>query len=158
MKILVTGDTHGDNRLILELILEEKPDRIIHLGDYTKDGEILFKALDIPINIVRGNGDFESSYPLEELLEISGKKIFFTHGHSYKVKAGIDRIYYRALELGSHIALFGHTHIPLLVEEENLCIMNPGSPSLPRSLDRKKTYGIINIGEEISCQIKKIKD
>lgn len=158
MKILVTGDTHGDNRLILEAIIEEGPDLIIHLGDYTKDAETLFKALSIPINTVRGNGDFESTYPLEIALEVGGKKIFLTHGHKYRVKEGIDKIYYRALELGVDIALFGHTHIPLLVEEGPLYIMNPGSPTLPRDIKRKKTYGLISLGEKILCQIKEIKD
>lgn len=156
MKILVTGDTHGDNRLILECMLKERPDSIIHLGDYTKDAEILFKALDIPIDIVRGNGDFEGNYSMEEVLKISGKKIFITHGHKYGVKQGIDKIYYKAMEVGADIALFGHTHVPLLLKESNIYIMNPGSPSLPRSLERKKTYGIINIGEKISCEIKEI--
>ena len=33
------------------------------------------------------------------------------------------------MELGVDMILFGHTHIPIDIEEDGIKIMNPGSPS-----------------------------
>jgi predicted phosphodiesterase len=45
----------------------------------------------------------------------------------------------------------------LIEKEGNVLIMNPGSPSLPRQWDRKRTFGIITIGDEIQTEIIEIK-
>ncbi|MBC8589795.1 YfcE family phosphodiesterase [Wansuia hejianensis] len=149
MNILVVSDTHGRNQEVIEHIAQrEKVDLLFHLGDYVEDGEEISRTLEIPSVIVNGNGDFLSKYKDDELIEIMGKKIFLTHGHSYNVRFTIDNIYYKAAELGASVALFGHTHIPINIKEENIIIMNPGSPSFPRGSSWKKTYGIINIDED----------
>ena len=79
-----------------------------------------------------------------------------THGHRYNVRFNYTSLYYKGLELKADIVLFGHTHVPLNIKENNLIIMNPGSPSLPRSQDRKKTFGIIEIGDRIKTEIVEI--
>lgn len=157
MKILVISDTHGMNKDVVDSILAgEKADMLIHLGDYAEDGEKISKILGVPSVIVKGNGDFNSNYPEDRILKIKDKKIFLTHGHNYDIVYSLNNIYYRALELGADIALFGHTHIALNVKENDMIIMNPGSPSLPRDEDRIKSYGIIEIGETIETQIVEI--
>lgn len=158
MKIVIVSDTHGNNKEVLVSILEdEKPDLLIHLGDYVEDGEKISKILEVPSVIVKGNGDFRSNYPEDRVIEVEGKKIFLTHGHRYDVRYSIDKIYYRALELGADIVLFGHSHIALNTWEDGILIMNPGSPSLPRDINRTKSYGVIKIGEDIKSEIVEIK-
>lgn len=63
---------------------------------------------------------------------------------------------YKGEELGANIILFGHTHVPLILEEDNIRIMNPGSVSYPRGVDRIKTFGIIDIAKNIKMSIEKI--
>lgn len=157
MRILVISDTHGINKEIIETILKDKKaDMMIHLGDYVKDGEKISKILGLPSVIVKGNGDYDSDYPEDRLVDIEDKKIFLTHGHKYNIKSNIDNIYYKAMELGADIALFGHSHIALNIKEGDIIIMNPGSPSLPRDINRTRSYGIIEIGEKIKTEIVKI--
>ena len=125
----------------------EKPDLIIHLGDYVRDGLEIEKNTGIETIIVKGNGDYlERDYNEDELITINGKKIFITHGHNYNIRYNIDNLLYKGEELEADLILFGHTQVPLILEEEGKFIMNPGSPNLPRDYTKGKTFGIIDIG------------
>lgn len=154
MRIAVVSDTHGNNKEFLKALEIHKDfDMLFHLGDYVDDAEKLKKILSVPTIIVKGNGDYWSNYNEDEVIEIKGKKILLTHGHKYNVRFNYTNLYYRGLELKVDLVLFGHTHVPINTKENNLIIMNPGSPSSPRSYDRKKTFGIIEIGEDIKTEI-----
>ena len=157
MRIAVISDTHGMNEDIIKALMSiDKPDMLIHLGDYADDGEKISKILGIPITIVKGNGDPFSNYNEDELIEVHGKKLFLTHGHRHNVVRNLDTLYYKAVEMGADMALFGHTHLAVNLVHDNLIIMNPGSPSLPRGDLFTKTFGLINIGEKIETEIIKM--
>lgn len=154
MRIVVVSDTHGYiDSFIDKINLIDKPDIIIHLGDYVRDAERISKKLGIKTIIVKGNGDIGSNYNEDELISIKGNKIFLTHGHKHNVNEGIDNLYYKGLELGANIILFGHTHIPIVIIDKDIIIMNPGSPTNPRANKRIPTFGLIDIGDIITNQI-----
>lgn len=159
MRIAVVSDTHGNNKDIIEKLSEiERPDILIHLGDYVSDGVTISKAFGLKSIIVKGNGDYLcTEYKEDEFIELKGKKFFLTHGHKYNVQGGLTNLYYKGLELGADIVLFGHIHVPIIEKVGDMIIMNPGSPSLPRNADRIKTFGIIEIGDTIETKIIKIK-
>lgn len=158
MKILVVSDTHGKNKELIERVKKMgKPDLLFHLGDYVGDGLTIAKALGITPIIVMGNGDHPSSgFKEEELVEIKGKKIYLTHGHRLGVGFNLNRILYRARELGADLALFGHTHLPIIEKSGDIILMNPGSASYPRGFSDKKTFGIIEIDREIDAKVLEI--
>lgn len=157
MRIIVISDTHRQQiDLIHSLIDLQKPDVILHLGDNVEDGENLSKIFGIETIIVKGNGDFNSDYPYDRILDLAGKRIFMTHGHRYNVKNSYMSLYYKGLEVKADMVLYGHTHVPLNVNEKGMIIMNPGSPSLPRQMERIKTIGLIEINKEITTEIIKI--
>ena len=145
MKYLVLSDIHGISKYLdkfEEIIINEKPDKIILLGDlfyhgFTKEYEysledqakIYNKYKDIIVGI-RGNCDTSLD---EELLEfplnqyvrmvINDKYYFFTHGHIYNmtnVPAMCD------------VLVYGHYHTGFIRNRENIYYINPGSLSLPR--------------------------
>lgn len=151
MKIFVVSDTHGSIREFIEKVNSmEKPGLIIHLGDYVEDGVKIEEAMGIKTVIVKGNGDyFHSDYDEDDILTIGDKKIFITHGHKYNVRYSIDNLFYKAKEVDADLVLFGHTHVPILLQEYGIMVMNPGSASMPRGFNRKKTFGIIEIKEKI---------
>ena len=155
MRIFVVSDTHGSTEEFLsKMSTIEKPDLIIHLGDYVKDGIKIEKETGVKTLVVKGNGDyFQLGYNEDEIFNIEGKKIFVTHGHIYNVRYGLNNLVYKGQEINADLILFGHTHIPILIQENDTIIMNPGSPSMPRGFDRKKTFGIIELDENISGQI-----
>lgn len=151
MKIFVVSDTHGHIDKFLNKIRNmDKPDLIIHLGDYVEDGIKIEKETGIQTTIVKGNGDYyQKEYKDDEVLNLGNKRLFITHGHKYRVRYGIDNLFYRAKEVEADIVLFGHTHVPVLMKQSQIIIMNPGSPYQPRGLDGKKTFGIIEISQDI---------
>lgn len=157
MLIAVISDTHRMIKYInsaKELIKDV--DILIHLGDNIDDVELLQQDFKGELYAVAGNCDYSKKYPKETIIEVNGRKIFFTHGDLYGVKSSINNIYYRGRELGVDIVLFGHTHQQLIEEEDGLILMNPGSISLPRSNGRY--VGFIDIDEtgKIDTHLKEI--
>lgn len=158
MKILVVSDTHGNIDDLIHNTQSEKFDMLFYLGDYIEDGIEISKRLNIDYKMVRGNGDRKNqNFNDDEIFDIEGKKIFLTHGHKYNVNFGIQNLFYKGKEIEADYIFFGHTHIPILEKIEDIIIMNPGSPTLPRTSDRQRTFGIIEIGKNENEKIIKIK-
>lgn len=148
MLIAVISDSHGNKESIEKL--QDKISNVqvlLFLGDGEKDLKEITKNFNGEIYAVRGNCDFEGIYPEERVIEIEDKKIFMCHGHRYGVKYGYNSIFYRGKELEVDIVLFGHTHLPIIDDEDGLILMNPGSVSHGIG-DRKKTVGYINLDDK----------
>ena len=149
MRILVFSDSHGSTREMLAVVQNEaKYDMLIHAGDYGEDLARLVEKrdLNVPFYAVRGNCDYDSAFPREELISAGGIKIWLTHGNRYGVKTDINRLYYAALEQGADVVVFGHTHQPLVKNTGELFLLNPGTIAKPHGYG--KSYGIIEIGEK----------
>lgn len=158
MLIAVVSDTHGMSKYInLAKEVIKQSDILIHLGDNIKDMEILQQGFKGKVYGVAGNCDYSSKYPKEGIIEVNGKKIFFTHGDLYGVKSSMNNIYYRGKELSTDIVLFGHTHQQMIEKEKGMILMNPGSISLPRIKGRY--VGFINIDDNgnIDAYLKEVK-
>lgn len=144
MQITVVSDTHNNGKSLEKILeLSKKSDVIFHLGDNLKDAEYLEKNFHGKVYKVKGNCDYENYGVDEEIVDIEGKRFFLTHGHKYNVNYGLNKIYFRGLELKADCILYGHTHRKLLVNEEEVYIFNPGSISLPR--DNSASIGYIKI-------------
>ena len=107
-------------------------DVLIHLGDNIDDVQELENGFKGEVYAVAGNCDYSTKYPKETIIEVNGRKIFFTHGDLYGVKSSINNIYYRGRELEVDIVLFGHTHQQIIEKEKGIILMNPGSVSLTK--------------------------
>lgn len=146
MLVAVVSDTHRSDSCIKSIkTLIKDADILIHLGDNVEDAEELEREFKGEVYIVAGNCDFSRKYPKDRLIEIEGKKIFMTHGDLYAVKVGLNSIYYKGREIEADIVLFGHTHQAMIERTNELILMNPGSPSLPRL--SKKSIGFISIDD-----------
>ena len=159
MLIAVISDTHRVNKYInLAKNVIKDADILIHLGDNIEDVDILKDGFDGEVYAVAGNCDFSAKYPKEGMIEINGRKIFYTHGDLYGVKTTINNIYYRGRELGADVVLFGHTHEHGIERTEDLILMNPGSVSLPRL--RGRYVGIIDIDDngEIDTYLREVRE
>lgn len=149
MKILVVSDTHRHNERLFEIFDKKGPfDGFIHLGDM-EGGETDIEAYaNCPCYMVSGNNDFFSALPSERELTIGSQKIFLTHGHYYYVTLGMEKLKRQGKKRGYDILLFGHTHHPLVEEEEGVIIANPGSLTYPRQNGRKPSYMIMEIEDD----------
>ena len=126
MRVLVLSDSHGDV-FKLRRAIDSQPTAklIVFLGD----GEYDIDSVEcrVPVIKVRGNCDFGSSLPLNFTDEVCGKKIYCTHGFRENVKYTTENLISAAKLHGAHIALYGHTHVPVTSYDGGLYLVNPGS-------------------------------
>ena len=145
MIIGVLADTHGKTESICRHLKQWKLDYLLFAGDYYNDGQKIARALKIKCLAVKGNCDSPTGTGTsEEIVEILDKKIYLVHGHQFGVKQSINRLYYRAQEMGADVVIYGHTHTPHLEYTGELWMINPGSPSRPR-LNSKGSYVLIEM-------------
>jgi len=148
MRILVVSDTHRYQKNLYDLLYELKNiDYVIHCGDFEGYEDEIESMCKVPFVGVAGNNDFCSYLPRERIVELSGHRIFVTHGHTYGVSAGLRRLIDETKKRECDIALFGHTHTPTYSSDGTIQLMNPGSISLPRQASRRPSYGIIELKE-----------
>lgn len=144
-RICVLSDTHGSVDLFpLFLKQTKEADFYIHLGDYTRDAEILQQQAEKPVYIVRGNNDFSPNHPYEQVLKMENLTILITHGHKYNVKFSMHRLYFRAMEAEANLVLYGHTHVPKVFAEQGIIFMCPGSLGSGFAA-YGQTYGLIEM-------------
>lgn len=145
---IIFSDIHGNREAfnkLLPLINENSG------AFFAGDGASTFRSSEIKgeLYAVCGNNDF-ALYPREQLVKIGNHTVLLTHGDNYGVRASLQRLKYRALEVGANVIIFGHTHVPEIVEEDGLLFINPGS------CDRfcaQKTFAYITFGEKPSAFI-----
>ncbi|GAV21652.1 metallophosphoesterase family protein [Carboxydothermus pertinax] len=147
MEFLVVSDTHGRVEKVVKYAKGRAFTGIIHAGDYYRDGIFLGSELGIPVYAVYGNCDGVWDGIEEETIEISGKRIFLTHGHSYYVKHDLKLLAQKAESLKAELVIFGHSHVPVYTRINGLWFLNPGSPSLPRE-GKGGSVAILKILEE----------
>ena len=150
MKLLFASDLHGSEHyvnLLTKRIADEKPERVILLGDLlyhgprnrlpdgydTQAAAALLNAIDPPPLCIRGNCDGEVDQMLLHFpiltdyaaILADGKLIYLTHGHHIPEAS-------KALHAGD-ILFYGHTHIPAFEEMDGIYYVNPGSVSIPKN-------------------------
>lgn len=150
MKYLFAGDIHGSvyyMKRLLKRIEQEKPDRIILLGDLLYHGprnslpkdydpktvtEMLNSLKDRAVS-VRGNCDCEVDqmvlqFPIMAeyiIMECGEHVIYVTHGHTFNKKNPLP------MQAGD-VILCGHTHVPEISELNDYVYLNTGSVSMPK--------------------------
>jgi len=146
MKLLIFSDSHGDTKAMAAIAARFSGDaaHLLFLGDYVRDCGSLKNVFGGAIHVIAGNCDYGCGYPDVAELNIAGKKILMTHGHSFRVKSGFDGIIAAAKVHNADICLFGHTHVPASFYDSGIFFLNPGSISLPRGLEGK-SYAVIEI-------------
>lgn len=153
LRIIVYSDTHGSFSAHAEIFRRnENADAFIFLGDGERELDKI-KALypDKTVVNVAGNCDYCSTSLQTDIFMAKNIKILFSHGHTFGVKYSLDRIYYKAKEIGAKIVLFGHTHCRYYSYEDGVHILNPGSASCPRD-GKPKSYAFIDVTDSgIMC-------
>jgi hypothetical protein len=160
MLIGVISDTHIPERS------EEIPDIVFKLF---KDVDLILHAGDLvslnvrkqleklaPTRCVEGNMDryYGLKLPKNEVITIEGHKIGLNHGEVYP-RGDTQQLKYIALELEVDILITGHTHWAFIKEFDEIILLNPGSPTVPRMSE--PSIMLLNIDENsIDANIIKI--
>ena len=149
MKILVMSDSHGWDYNAAEAVRREKTmDALIHLGDAQETMAQFLRGSGVrcPAYMVEGNCDMNGYFPREQIVELGGHRLLLTHGHDFYVRFGTEELHDEAIRNQCDIALFGHTHKPLLEETDPaVLILNPGSISSPRQENGRPSYLVLEL-------------
>lgn len=148
-KILIISDTHRRNENFLRLI--EKvgtPDLLIHCGDVEGSEYLMQEAAGCQAEMVQGNNDFFSNLPRELEFMIGKYRVWVTHGHHYYVSMNYKMLKEEARARGVDIVMCGHTHRPVIEQEKDLTLVNPGSLCYPRQDNRRPSYVLMEIDAE----------
>ncbi len=95
-------------------------DEIWHLGDVCEPQTLLaFKRLEVPMLVLRGNCDWEETWPLELELEREGSRFYLTHIPPDQAPKGFAAV------------LHGHTHVPRDELSAGARWLNPGCITRP---------------------------
>ncbi|MCL6638875.1 MAG: phosphodiesterase [Firmicutes bacterium] len=166
MKIGIISDTHGDARSWQKVMAGPFKDArlLIHAGDILYHGPrnpviagydppalaALINGCPVPVLFARGNCDaavdqLVLEYPVQApyvFLQIGNFRIMAHHGD------GLDRaeILRLARRYQADLFISGHTHVPLLEQEGEVVLLNPGSPSLPKG-DGRASVALLECGE-----------
>ena len=143
MKIAVLSDSHGNVNAIKGVLPQlEKCDLVVHLGDHFYDMDDFSSKLGNKLYTVYGNCDGGGE---DLILDKENIKILVCHGDKYRVKAGLTRLYLRALEIGAKLVLYGHTHIANVTLENGITFINPGALAYMG----KKSYCLIELNDGV---------
>ena len=130
MRIVVLSDSHRAYATLLSIVemQMDTADLFIFLGDGEDDFDnVLALYPNLKYERVTGNCDWYSTYPLFIEKMINGKRVFFTHGHPFGVKHGLEDITREAKSRCADICLFGHTHNQFTDFKDGIHYMNPGA-------------------------------
>ncbi len=151
MKVLVLADTHVPSRCrempdeVWDLI--EEADAVIHAGDF--DSHKVYQQIEEKsgqLFAVFGNMDSRSLHrSLEDNLniELEDVKITLTHGHRWG-RPRPSRLARRFVD-ETDVLVYGHLHQPVNRRFQDMLILNPGSPTDPRS--GAPTYAWLTLDE-----------
>ena len=126
MRFDIVSDTHGhlSDELIEALA---GADYIVHAGDMCSESDYHRLARIAPIHMCLGNNDWGMSYGPE----VKRLTKFFAAGLRWQIRHYVERLDL----LTCDIAICGHTHRPFVERDARTraLVMNPGSPTFPRT-------------------------
>jgi len=160
MLIGLISDTHipdRENKIPITVLETFKDvELIIHAGDLTSIGvkEELEKIA--PVLAVQGNMDRTYNIDLPKSLTktIEDVKIGVNHGKVYP-RGDTQQLYYIAKELDVEVLITGHTHQAFVEQIDDILLLNPGSPTVPRLTNPTVMLMTVKKGE-VDVEIKKI--
>jgi putative phosphoesterase len=163
----VVADTHIPDRVralhpeLLARLRAAGVARILHAGDISSARVLDALRAAAPVTAVRGNRDLlQPGLAMIERLELGGVPVALMHGHTgwlpylwdkwqfyrhgYKLERYRDQLVADAGH--ARVAVFGHTHHPVVTWYRGVLLFNPGSASfgprrgLPPSLGLLRIY------------------
>ena len=160
MLIGLISDTHIPDRAkeIPQKVFDafSEVDLILHAGDLTSLKVIEDLEKIAPVIAIQGNMDRVNgiNLPVAKVIEAEGLKIGIAHGEVYP-RADTQQLLYLAKQLDVNILVTGHSHQPKIEQVEDVILLNPGSPIVPRLADR--TVMLLEINDKnVDVEIVKI--
>ena len=132
-------------------------DVLLHAGDVGELWVLDRLSAIAPVIAVHGNdetAEAQRELPYQQLVVAGGVRILLTHAHypdrseelaSRKNDAWQPKLARRAAmgaRAGARIVVFGHTHVPLVVEHDGILLVNPGALAAPNPTTRQRIQSV----------------
>jgi len=168
-RIGLISDTHMPTRCaalppaVLDVL--RGVDVVLHAGDVGELWVLDRLSAIAPVVAVHGNdesADAQRELPYQQIVAVGGQRILLTHAHypdraqemeSRKDDGWQPKLARRASmgkRAGTRIVVFGHTHIPMVVEYDGILLVNPGAIASPNPTTRQRiqTIAILSIRDD----------
>ncbi len=152
--LLVASDVHNDDQAF-EILSKKAEDQrclaMLYAGDLDIENciiEAILQCRNFLFIPVQGNCDNRWRWtdvglelPMYRTCSFQGLKIFISHGHMYDFPSSVG-----LSDSDFDVVINGHSHVngikKQFINEKEIILMNPGSPSRPRG-HSKAPYGMI---------------
>ncbi|UNT94486.1 metallophosphoesterase [Allobaculum sp. Allo2] len=127
-------------------------DLFLHCGDLENSPEYFPAWI-----FVRGNNDYGGNrmMPDSRVVSYAGIRIYMTHSHRLGYYSRLEKLAALAKENDCQIAVFGHTHVPLIKKVNGVLLVNPGSMRFPRD-GNSPCYAVIEVDDNDQIHAKLI--
>lgn len=145
--IFAFSDIHESSFPPSLMPVAEESDYVFFLGD----GAARLRELSAHKGFyaVKGNCDY-IDLPRETVVEIESVRVLLTHGDAYRAKTDLLPLSCRAKELGCSLVFFGHTHLPEIIKDDGVTLVNPGSLGQSRFTAPSYAYTVIEKDKVVS--------
>jgi len=106
--------------------------------------------------VTTANLAFIKSLEAKKIVDFGGLKVGICHGspndplYEYVYKDTHEHLFdYYLQKENSGVMAMGHTHLPYLWVGKNGTVLNPGSVGQPRDGDRRASFAVINVEDDI---------
>ncbi len=151
-KIVIVSDTHipvRAKKLPSALIAEcPQADFIIHAGDWQTMDVFYELSAYADTDGVTGNvdpWDILDRFGKKKIFTIDGLRIGVIHGDGVRSTTE-QRAFDAFADEKVDIVVFGHSHIPVMRDENGVTLFNPGSPTDKRR-QSQYSFGLLEIGD-----------
>jgi uncharacterized protein len=132
----------------------EQVDLILHMGDFVCMDLVDVLKSKNNFHGIAGNHDphsIKALFPRHDLIEVNGKRLGLLHGYWFPLFCE-HRSLARFEKEKVDAIIYGHTHVIRNQMSHNILFFNPGSASAMWP-SPWKTYGVLNVGEDIRGEI-----
>jgi len=169
VRIGLISDTHMPERwpalpaAIFELF--KGVDLLLHAGDVGELWVLDQLSAIAPVVAVHGNDDTADSQrelPYQQIITIAGQRILLWHSHfpdrtaeladrrvDGTLRQKLGRMISRAQAAGATICVFGHWHMPLVLQQDDVMVINPGAIASGNPFTRQlvQTVALLEVAE-----------
>ncbi len=147
-RVLIISDTHGT---LPDWVSERCFDAVLHAGDVGDERVLSVLQGHETLHVVRGNIDGALLHLPETLrITIGGVRFFIVHNLTspHRVTPGNAEI---LAEWRPQVVVFGHTHRPLVCEQDGVVYVNPGTLA-GEPAGEAGTYAVVAIRDGAVCR------
>ena len=140
LRVGVISDTHGTLHPDVRQVFA-RVDHILHAGDVGRAAVLDMLTQLAPVTAIRGNADPGglAGLPTSRCVALGGRRVLLVHQGLGAGGKATDELVHGLRRHRPAVAVFGHSHVPVVARRDGVLLVNPGGGGrrrfrLPRSV------------------------